>query len=128
MEGQPRSQAPDHRDRRRFRSDRRDPVSPRRSFPGWRRDGGSARPATAGAPHPRPRPMVRGASDFLHFCADRNARVAVVTTPIVALDVPTASAARALVDLLGDECRFYKVGSELFTAAGPEVLRILRAA
>jgi orotidine-5'-phosphate decarboxylase len=54
--------------------------------------------------------------------------VAGVTTPIVALDVPTASAARALMDLLGDECRFYKVGSELFTAAGPDVLQMLRAA
>ena len=38
---------------------------------------------------------------------------------IVALDEPSAESARALVDVLGDGCDFYKVGSELFTAAGP---------
>ena len=48
-------------------------------------------------------------------------------TPIVALDVATPDAARALVGRLGDACRFYKVGSELFTAAGPDVVRWLRA-
>ena len=45
------------------------------------------------------------------------------TTPIVALDFSTAADALRLVDALGDSCRFYKVGSELFTAAGPEVVR-----
>ena len=45
------------------------------------------------------------------------------TIPIVALDVPTAAAALAIVDELGDQCRFYKVGSELFTADGPPVVR-----
>jgi orotidine-5'-phosphate decarboxylase len=38
---------------------------------------------------------------------------------IVALDQPSAESAIALVDALGDGCDFYKVGSELFTAAGP---------
>jgi orotidine-5'-phosphate decarboxylase len=47
--------------------------------------------------------------------------------PIVALDVPDAVAALALVDELGELCRFYKVGSELFTAAGPAVVEALRA-
>lgn len=47
-------------------------------------------------------------------------------TPIVALDVPSAAAARALVDELGERCRFYKVGNELFTAAGPAVVEMLR--
>jgi orotidine-5'-phosphate decarboxylase len=46
--------------------------------------------------------------------------------PIVALDVPSAADAMALVRLLGERCRFYKVGSELFTAAGPDVVRQLR--
>ena len=32
---------------------------------------------------------------------------------------PTADAALELVDELGERCRFYKVGNELFTAAGP---------
>jgi orotidine-5'-phosphate decarboxylase len=47
--------------------------------------------------------------------------------PIVALDFPSAKAAMSLVDRLGDQCLFYKVGSELFTAAGPDVVSQLRA-
>lgn len=46
--------------------------------------------------------------------------------PIVALDFPTAAAALALADQLGDRCRFYKVGSELFTVAGPDIVSRLR--
>jgi orotidine-5'-phosphate decarboxylase len=46
--------------------------------------------------------------------------------PIVALDVPAAADAIALARALGDRCRFYKVGSELFTAAGPDFVRELR--
>lgn len=49
------------------------------------------------------------------------------TVPIVALDFPDAKAALRMVDLLGDACRFYKVGSELFTAAGPQIVETLRA-
>jgi orotidine-5'-phosphate decarboxylase len=37
---------------------------------------------------------------------------------IVALDVPSAAEARALVEELGDSTRFYKVGLELFSAPG----------
>jgi orotidine-5'-phosphate decarboxylase len=37
---------------------------------------------------------------------------------IVALDVPTAMEARALVERVGDSARFYKVGLELFSAPG----------
>jgi orotidine-5'-phosphate decarboxylase len=47
---------------------------------------------------------------------------------IVALDVPRLDVARALVDSLGGGCDFYKVGSELFTAAGPSVVEWLRGA
>jgi orotidine-5'-phosphate decarboxylase len=32
-----------------------------------------------------------------------------------------------MVDQIGDACRFYKVGSELFTAAGPQIVETLRA-
>lgn len=32
-----------------------------------------------------------------------------------------------MVERLGDACKFYKVGGELFTAAGPQVVQILRA-
>jgi len=37
---------------------------------------------------------------------------------IVALDVPQADAARALVDTLGDAVSFYKIGLELFMSGG----------
>ena len=47
-------------------------------------------------------------------------------TPIVALDVPDLDAARAMVSTLGAACDYYKVGSELFTVVGPEVVRELR--
>lgn len=46
--------------------------------------------------------------------------------PIVALDVPTLPEALAIVARCGELCRFYKVGSELFTAEGPDVVRALR--
>ncbi len=44
---------------------------------------------------------------------------------IVALDVPSAAEAVALVNRLERTCRWYKVGLELFTAAGPAVLEPL---
>ncbi len=46
--------------------------------------------------------------------------------PIVALDVGSAEEALGLARRLGESCRFYKVGSELFTAAGPSVVQALR--
>ncbi|MCC6929538.1 MAG: orotidine-5'-phosphate decarboxylase [Gemmatimonadaceae bacterium] len=46
--------------------------------------------------------------------------------PIVALDVSSAAEALALAGRLGESCRYYKVGSELFTAAGPHVVSALR--
>src|SRR5262249_35152016 len=57
----------------------------------------------------------------------RHTGVAIVTaSAIVALDYSAAEAALDLVDELGDECRFYKIGSELFTAAGPQVVSSVR--
>jgi orotidine-5'-phosphate decarboxylase len=47
------------------------------------------------------------------------------TTPILALDVPTPVDALELVASLGDSCNFYKVGNQLFTAAGPGMIREL---
>jgi len=47
--------------------------------------------------------------------------------PIVALDFPTADLALKMVERIGNACRFYKVGGELFTAAGPQVVQTLRA-
>jgi orotidine-5'-phosphate decarboxylase len=40
--------------------------------------------------------------------------------PIVALDFSDCAEALELVDHLGDRCRFYKIGSELFTRNGPK--------
>lgn len=45
---------------------------------------------------------------------------------VVALDLPEGAPALALVDRLGDACAFYKVGLELYTAAGPRVVEALR--
>lgn len=44
---------------------------------------------------------------------------------IVALDFDNRRAADAVIDRLGEECRFYKVGTELLTAAGPDLIEHL---
>ena len=46
---------------------------------------------------------------------------------IVALDVPTASAAKKIAGELGSEISTFKVGMQLFTAAGPAFVRELVA-
>ncbi|MDG2282284.1 MAG: orotidine-5'-phosphate decarboxylase [Longimicrobiales bacterium] len=46
---------------------------------------------------------------------------------IIPLDVPSARDAFALVDRLGDNADFYKVGFELYTRGGPDVVRELVA-
>lgn len=46
---------------------------------------------------------------------------------IVALDVPSAAAAEVLLNRLDGACQWFKVGLELFTAAGPTVLEPLAA-
>jgi len=48
------------------------------------------------------------------------------TQLIVALDVDTAAEGLALVDRIGDACQWYKVGKQLFTRFGPEVVRELK--
>ncbi|MGD0743762.1 MAG: orotidine-5'-phosphate decarboxylase [Verrucomicrobiota bacterium] len=45
---------------------------------------------------------------------------------IVALDVPTAGAALTLVEQLAPVSGGFKVGSELFTVAGPDIVRRIR--
>jgi orotidine-5'-phosphate decarboxylase len=47
---------------------------------------------------------------------------------IIALDVETADEARRLVSLLGAEAGMFKIGSQLFTAAGPEFVREITGA
>ena len=46
---------------------------------------------------------------------------------IVALDVPTASKARQVVQSIGEAATTYKVGKQLFTAEGPQIVRDLVA-
>ena len=52
--------------------------------------------------------------------------VAPPATVIVALDVASSADGLAIVARLGDACRFYKVGSELYTREGPAIVRALR--
>ena len=58
-------------------------------------------------------PSRSASSDTLSAARDRM---------IVALDVPNAEAAYALVERLEGTCRWFKVGLELFTAAGPAIV------
>ncbi len=44
---------------------------------------------------------------------------------IVALDVSTAAAAQKIVAAVGDSARYYKVGLQLYTAEGPQIVRDL---
>ena len=44
---------------------------------------------------------------------------------IVALDVPSAAKARQVVQSIGEAATTYKVGKQLFTAEGPEIVRDL---
>lgn len=67
-------------------------------------------------PVPRPKVVTRSAPPSLRR-----------PIPIVALDFPRADLALAMVERLGDACKFYKVGGELFTAAGPQIVQTLRA-
>ncbi|HEX2204268.1 MAG TPA: orotidine 5'-phosphate decarboxylase / HUMPS family protein, partial [Longimicrobium sp.] len=46
--------------------------------------------------------------------------------PILALDVPDAASAFAVLDRVGAEADFVKVGLQLFTAEGPGVVRALK--
>ena len=46
---------------------------------------------------------------------------------IVALDVNSRAEAEAKVRLLGDAVNFYKIGLELFTAVGPDVVKAVKA-
>ncbi|MCS1408580.1 MAG: Orotidine 5'-phosphate decarboxylase [Verrucomicrobia subdivision 3 bacterium] len=46
---------------------------------------------------------------------------------IAALDVPSIDQANTLIDKIGTRVGAFKVGMELFTAAGPEIIRRIRA-
>ena len=93
-------------------------------------NGGAARSARAGARRARARGVVsrarratvRELTGALEWTTDDSARA------IVALDVPDCGAMRRRCSSgSGRKRRLLKVGSELFTAAGPEIVRQLRA-
>jgi orotidine-5'-phosphate decarboxylase len=46
---------------------------------------------------------------------------------IAALDLPSAEAALSLVEKIAPAVGAFKIGSELFTAAGPDIVRKIRA-
>src|ERR1700691_3712227 len=69
-------------------------------------------------PNPGFEPSPRAALDPLDEARNRL---------IVALDVPSAYAATELLDSLEGTCSWFKVGLELFVAAGPAVLEPLLA-
>src|SRR6266702_6300348 len=46
---------------------------------------------------------------------------------IVALDVASAKQALELVERLRDQISFFKIGLQLYTAEGPEIVRAVRA-
>ena len=46
---------------------------------------------------------------------------------IAALDVQTTAEALAVLDRIGDAVGFYKIGMELFTAEGPDVVKAVKA-
>jgi len=71
-------------------------------------------------PHRLPAPRAKAATRNAPSSSRR-------PIPIVALDFPRADLALAMVERLGDACKFYKVGGELFTAAGPQIVQTLRA-
>src|SRR5216684_4440380 len=59
---------------------------------------------------------------------DESADVCMKPNPfIIALDVETDAEARVLVNTLGDSANFYKVGLELYTAAGMDFVRELKS-
>ena len=72
-------------------------------------------------PSPPPQPLVSNPG----LSSADDSRMKARQRLIVALDVPDAAAASVLVDRLDDTCAWFKVGLELFVAAGPVVLEPL---
>ncbi len=60
------------------------------------------------------------------FCSARSTLPPMHNPIIVALDVPTVNKALALAEQLAPVVGAFKIGSELFTAAGPDLVRHIR--
>ncbi len=71
--------------------------------------------------------ILAGLRVFMH----RNAVQSLIAAKdriIVPLDVPTAQAARDLIKAIGGTVGFFKIGNQLFTSAGPEIVQEVQAA
>jgi orotidine-5'-phosphate decarboxylase len=69
---------------------------------------------------------IPGVHSFLHRATpEEEARERARQRLIVALDAPDAASAMAMVDRLEGRCAWFKVGLELFVAAGPTVIEPL---
>jgi orotidine-5'-phosphate decarboxylase len=69
---------------------------------------------------------VPGVHSFLHRATpQQEARERARQRLIVALDAPDAASAQAMVERLEGRCAWFKVGLELFVAAGPAVIEPL---
>jgi orotidine-5'-phosphate decarboxylase len=69
---------------------------------------------------------LAGLKIFMHRCAVQSPTAA-RDKIIVPLDVPTAQAARELIAAIGGTVGFFKVGNQLFTSVGPDIVREVRA-
>src|SRR5271170_7044504 len=66
---------------------------------------------------------MRFSGDYAYLCPS----VAKQNPIIAALDVPTAEQALKLVQQIAPFVGAFKIGSELFTAAGPDIVKKIRA-
>ncbi|HEY0795093.1 MAG TPA: orotidine-5'-phosphate decarboxylase [Acidisarcina sp.] len=81
---------------------------------------GAGEPGSSGSKHQGPKPQVSQQSPPRP--SDRQASDAL----IVALDFPSATEALALIDRLEGSCRWFKVGLELYLAAGNSIISTLK--
>jgi orotidine-5'-phosphate decarboxylase len=78
-------------------------------------------------PHPIPGGLSGSASRDSEFSASDFSKDDPRQKLIVALDVSTSAAAQKIVAAVGDSALTYKVGMQLYTAEGPQVVRDLVA-
>ncbi|MGW4567049.1 orotidine-5'-phosphate decarboxylase [Streptomyces sp. NPDC004561] len=96
----------------------------------WRKGRRAARPVVVAARRSIGGAWMRRqeeANGKRYAWGDQNDVMEPTSQIIVALDCDHRAAAQDIVDKLGDECRYYKVGLELLTAAGPGLIKHLVA-
>ena len=74
--------------------------------------------------------LVANRANTPAFCFTHSAGIAILrgmkNPVIVALDVPAVEQAKQLVEQLGPVVGAFKIGSELFTSVGPEIVHLVR--